>query len=75
MYTFIFYRYLATRSTFVSLGLYFCRGESTVGQIVVEMTQIIWDVMNAYGMSKPNKDQWKNIAERYELLWNLPNCI
>ncbi|XP_026819304.1 putative nuclease HARBI1 [Rhopalosiphum maidis] len=31
--------------------------------------------MNGYWMSKPNKDQWKNIAERYESLWNLPNCI
>jgi len=66
---------LATGSTFVSLGLYFCRGGSTVGQIVAETTQIIWDVMNGYWMSKPNKDQWKNIAKRYELLWNLPNCI
>lgn len=66
---------MATGSTFVSLGLYFCRGESTVGQIVAETTQIIWDVMNGYWMSKPNKDQWKNIAERYESLWNLPNCI
>jgi len=31
--------------------------------------------MNGYWMSKPNKDQWENIAERYKLLWNLPNCI
>lgn len=57
------------------LGLYFCRGESTVGQIVAETTQIIWDVMNGYWMSKPNKDLWKNIAKRYGSLWNLPNCI
>lgn len=31
--------------------------------------------MNGYWMSKPNKDQWKNIADRYESLRNLPNCI
>lgn len=48
---------------------------SSVGQIVAETTQTILDVMNDYWMSKPNKDQWKYIAERYKLLWNLPNCI
>lgn len=26
-------------------------------------------------MSKPNNNQWKTIAERYVLLWNLLNCI
>lgn len=26
-------------------------------------------------MPIPNKEQWKKIAERFYLLWNLPNCL
>ena len=66
---------MASGCTFVSLGLYFARGETTVGRIVVETTQIIWNELNALYMPKPNEDQWKRIAERFDLLWNLPNCI
>lgn len=72
---FLFYRFLATGGTFVSLGLYFCRGESTVGRIVAETTKIFWEKMNEDWMPKPNKAQWKRIAQRFESLWNLPNCI
>jgi len=59
----------------VSLPLYFARGKTTVGNIVHETTKIIWDVLNEIYMPVPTKEQWKKIADRFELIWNLPNCI
>lgn len=59
----------------MSLSLYFARGETTVGCIVAETTKIIWEVLNKVYMPVPNRKQWKTIAERFESLWNLPNCI
>lgn len=38
-----YFRYLVTGCTFVSLGLYFVRGETTVGRIVYETTKILWN--------------------------------
>ncbi|CAH1998907.1 unnamed protein product [Acanthoscelides obtectus] len=68
-------RYLATGCTFVSLSLYFARGETTVGIIVKETTKIIWDLLNDTYMPLPTVEKWKAIADRFEFLWNLPNCI
>lgn len=36
---------------------------------------IIWDVLNIKYMFLPIKEEWKTIAEYFETLWNLPNCI
>ncbi|XP_076280638.1 uncharacterized protein LOC143209179 [Lasioglossum baleicum] len=71
----LIFRYLATGCTFVSLGLYFCRGESTVGKIVSETTTIIWNELKDVYIPRPTCDQWKSIAHRFQTLWNLPNCI
>lgn len=68
-------RYLATGATFVSLGLYFCRGDTTVGRIVSETTRIIWNELKDVYMPCPTSDQWKSIADRFQSVWNLPNCI
>ncbi|XP_060855400.1 uncharacterized protein LOC132933087 [Metopolophium dirhodum] len=67
--------YLATSGTFVALSLYFARGESTVRKIIKETTEIIWNVLKDIHMPVPTQDQFKHIADRFELLWNLPNCI
>jgi len=59
----------------VSISIYFARGETTVGCIVAETSAILWDILNKKYMPIPDKQQWKIIAERFETLWNLPNCI
>ncbi|XP_022169051.1 protein ALP1-like [Myzus persicae] len=61
--------------TFVSLVLYFCRGESTLGHIGAKTTKIFWEKMNEDWMTKTNKAQWKRISQRCKFLWNLSNCI
>lgn len=59
----------------MSLGTYFCRGETTVGKIVRETSEIIWNSLREEYMPVPNRDQWKAIAERFQFLWNIPNCV
>nr|XP_023011716.1 uncharacterized protein LOC111502002 isoform X2 [Leptinotarsa decemlineata] len=68
-------RYLATGETFMSVSLYFARGESTVRKIIKESTEIIWNALKDIYMTIPTREQFKHIADRFELLWNLPNCI
>ncbi|CAH1989060.1 unnamed protein product [Acanthoscelides obtectus] len=68
-------RYLATGATFTSISLYFARGDSTVSRIIGEITAIIWDALKDIYMPTPDKNQWKIIAQRFHLLWNLPNCL
>jgi hypothetical protein len=55
--------------------LYFARGETTIGCIVRETTKIIWDVLNEIYIPFPKREDLKTKAERFEYLWNLPNCI
>ncbi|XP_025202211.1 protein ALP1-like [Melanaphis sacchari] len=69
------FKYLTTGFKFVSLGLYFCRRESTLGRIIAETTKIFWEKLNKDWMQKPNKAQWKRISQRFKSLWNLSNCI
>lgn len=69
------YRYLGTGGTFTSIAVYFGRGESTVGSIVAETTKAIWDVLHPTYMAVPTRDEWIHIAERFDLLWNLENCL
>lgn len=72
---YLYFRYLATGSTFISLGLHFARGDCTVSKIVAETTAIIWNALKDTYMPIPDRNQWNLIAERFNLLWNLPNCL
>lgn len=66
---------MATGETFVSLSLYFARGESTVRRIIKETTEVIWDVLKEIYMPVITREKFRHIADRFELLWNLPNCL
>lgn len=66
---------MATGETFVALSLYFARGETTIRRIIRETTKMIWDVLKDIYMPSPTRDDFKRIADRFELLWNIPNCI
>lgn len=59
----------------MALSLYFARGETTIRRIIRETTKMIWDVLKDIYMPSPTRDDFKRIADRFELLWNLPNCI
>ncbi|XP_047525133.1 protein ALP1-like [Pieris napi] len=68
-------RYLGSGCTFVSLGLYFARGDNTICKVIAEMTVIIWEILNGDYMALPDVQHWKDIAARFDRLWNLPNCL
>ncbi|KAJ8975683.1 hypothetical protein NQ317_001784 [Molorchus minor] len=61
--------------SFKSLTFQFYRGASTIGLIVRETTQAIWDSLQPVFMPIPTEEMWKGKAQRYQQLWNLPNCI
>ena len=66
---------MATGSSFQDLSLQFYRGASTIGIVVRLTCEAIWSHLQPMFMAEPKSDTWKNIAQRYFELWNLPNCI
>lgn len=72
---FLDFRYLATGSSFVDLGLQFYRGKSTVGRIIRSTCEAIWEILQPIYMPLPDEGVWQEKAQRYFELWNLPNCI
>lgn len=51
------------------------RGETTVGKVIEETTAAIWKCLKNQYMPLPSENMWLEIAQRYEELWNMPNCI
>lgn len=64
-YSFKFFRYLATGNSFKSLAQYFMRGERTIGLVIAETTEAIWNCLQPLYMPVPDEDMWKCKAERY----------
>lgn len=61
--------------TFTALGLYFQRGETTVGLVIEETTKAIWNSLKQKYMPLPSTERWKDISKRFFDLWQLPNCL
>ncbi|XP_029343761.1 uncharacterized protein LOC115033804 [Acyrthosiphon pisum] len=68
-------RFLATGCNFRALAQHFMRGETTVGKIIAETTEAIWECLQPTYLPVPSLELWKNIAARYNLLWQLPHCL
>lgn len=51
------------------------RGDNTIGIIVKECSEAIWQILQPIYMPVPKEETWKSIAKRYYELWDLPNCI
>lgn len=51
------------------------RGLTTKSNIIATTTEAIWIVLQPNYMSKPTKEKWISIADRYYTLWNIPNCL
>ncbi|XP_031357634.1 protein ANTAGONIST OF LIKE HETEROCHROMATIN PROTEIN 1-like [Photinus pyralis] len=69
-------RYLVTGAAFRVLAFHFMRGETTMGKVIEETTETIWKCLNKQYLTLPSEHNiWIVIAQRYEELWNMPNCI
>lgn len=51
------------------------RGETTIGKIINDDCDIIWEILQPQYMPIPTKDDWLHKSKRFLELWNLPNCI
>ncbi|XP_068090140.1 uncharacterized protein [Hyperolius riggenbachi] len=68
-------RYLATGESFASLRVLFLMGTTTIGKILKETCQAIWEELKSSIMPEPTQQQW---LENVDLFWQstqFPNCI
>jgi len=66
---------LSVGTNFVALQYEFVLGRSTIGNIVRETCQILWNTLQPEEMPEPNPDQWLEIANKFYLKTNFPNCV
>uniref|UniRef100_A0A8C4WX70 DDE Tnp4 domain-containing protein n=1 Tax=Eptatretus burgeri TaxID=7764 RepID=A0A8C4WX70_EPTBU len=69
-------RFLTTGETYRSLSYQFRVGETTIGKIVPETCQAIYDLLRDEYMKCPTtSEQWKAVADGFQKQWNFPNCL
>jgi len=66
---------LATGATQRHLSFSFRVGHSTVGKIIFEVTEALWQCLGWEGFQLPSKHLWLEVAEGFKQQWNFPNCI
>lgn len=74
-YVIVCCRYLATGSSFKTLGYSFRVSDVTVGRIVKETCQAIWDNLHTLHMPFPKENDVKSIVESFWKKWKFPNCV
>lgn len=67
--------YLAHGDSSSSKHLEFRVGKSTVHKVINETCRAFWDALQPLVLKQPEKEDWKKISERYEELWQFPNCV
>lgn len=50
-------------------------GVSTVSNIIKSTCSAIWEILRPEYLQCPTEEQWKSIADGFEMKWNFPNCI
>ena len=69
-------RFLASGESQISLSFSFRIGHRTVGRIINETCDAIYNTLLEQYMSAPNnEEEWKRIAEEFKELWQLPHVI
>ena len=67
--------FLATGDSYQTLANRFRVGVSKVHEIVHEVCDTIWDVLQPLEMAPPTEDDWKRIESEFYELWDFPNCV
>ena len=70
-------RYLASGDSHVSLAVSYRFGETTVGRIIPETCDALWDVLTREGFMNVPKtpDEWDIVASEMERRWNFSNFL
>nr|CAH7736041.1 unnamed protein product [Callosobruchus chinensis] len=68
-------RYLATGSSFKTLGYSFRISDVTVGRIVHETCHAIWDQLHDVHMQFPKDEDMESITTEFWNKWKFPNCV
>ncbi|KAK0146186.1 Protein ANTAGONIST OF LIKE HETEROCHROMATIN PROTEIN 1 [Merluccius polli] len=71
----IFYSYLATGDSLQTISFSYRVGTATVGRIVPEVAEAIFECLVEEFMPQPTNEDWKSIAEGFQHRWNFPNCL
>ena len=70
-------RHLASGDSHVSLAASYRISQTTIGRLIPETCDALWDVLTREGFMNVPKtaDEWKVVASEMEYTWNFPNCL
>lgn len=68
-------RFLATGDSYPSLSYAFRVGTTTVGNIIKETCDALWDKLQPLVLSAPSEDELEEVASVFGRRWSLPNCV
>ena len=70
-------RYLVTGDAQTTIAASYRMSKTSVSRIIKETTNVIWDVLMEAGYLKvpQNENDWREVAEEFEVKWNFPNCV
>lgn len=71
----VFLRYLVTGCSMISLTAEFRLGHSTVCDIIGEVAEVVYNRLFDLVFIKPSPDEWLEVAEEFEDIWQIPHCI
>ncbi|KAG8240047.1 hypothetical protein J437_LFUL016902, partial [Ladona fulva] len=63
-------RYLTTSALYKHL-----MGASSVGKIIKETVEALWNVLHPLHIPMPTEKNFENIAKDFNDMWNYPNCV
>ncbi|XP_059612271.1 uncharacterized protein LOC132258805 [Phlebotomus argentipes] len=68
--------HLSTNTSPDSLATFFNVSISAVRAVITDTCSVLWETLSPEYVKMPSTaEEWTAIAEQYENLWNMPNCI
>lgn len=71
---FFCFRFLGHVNSFTTLSFSYRLGYTTVRTIVYETLELIWETLQPLVLPNPTKQQWIEIEQEFNNMWNFPNC-
>ena len=69
-------RYLFTGDSQVTIAASFRISQSSIGRIILETTNAIWEVLGKEYLSCPSSEnEWNDIVEEFERKWQFNHCV